>query len=152
MMFALASVLNLDVETVHIKSRQRKKDEEEKVPSLRDIALKKVKTFPKVVLCAMYAEHTFAEEVKRWRASFPFSDVTHIDNFVTTCFSYPEVRTLASGDQLPLIGIIDSHHILTNLRAKVCSTGIEASGLKRDAWVRLAKGASKQYRLHDGTC
>ena len=45
---------------------------------------------------------------------------------------------------LPQLGIchlsfIDPTHILTNLRTKICTTGIEDRNLKRSSWLEVAK-------------
>ncbi|KAK7092212.1 hypothetical protein V1264_008000 [Littorina saxatilis] len=112
-------------------SRMRSK----KCPNLRDLALKTARTLPKDLLCALYAEIEYPDKERQWRMSFPFSSTSMVNNQPLKWFSYPETR---SEQQKPLLGIIDSHHILTNLRTKVCKTGIVESKIHREAWVKVA--------------
>lgn len=106
--------------------------------SLKELAFKKVKTLPKALLASIYAEITYSTVEKSCRASFPYSQDSCIDGDIISWFSYPMTRVSLSGQHLPLFGVCDSHHILTNLRSKVCSSGIRESGLQRDAWVKVA--------------
>ena len=39
------------------------------------------------------------------------------------------------------MGIVDSHHILTNLRVKCCTSGIKHKGIYPEAWLQVAKDA-----------
>jgi hypothetical protein len=91
----------------------------------------------------VYAEISFPDVEHKWRARFPFAELSDTDGTLITWFSYPLVRTSISGQQLPLFGLADSHHILTNLRSKVCSSGIPARGIGREAWARVAKEAGQ---------
>ncbi|XP_070184749.1 uncharacterized protein [Littorina saxatilis] len=106
-----------------------------KVQPKKGSAMRAVKALPKELLCALYAEIEYPEKEKQWRASFPFGPTDTVNNKQLRWFSYPEIRK-----QKPLLGIIDSHHILTNLRTKVCKTGIVESGIHGDAWVKVASG------------
>jgi hypothetical protein len=49
-------------------------------------------------------------------------------------FCQPEMK----GDQ-PCLYIPDAHHLLTNTRTKVCSSGMKEAGIKREAWLCTAK-------------
>ena len=49
-------------------------------------------------------------------------------------FYQPELK-----DGEPCLYIPDAHHLLTNTRTKICSSGIKAAGIPREAWLATAK-------------
>jgi hypothetical protein len=56
-------------------------------------------------------------------------------------FSYPATKTSPGGEQKPIFGVVDSHHILCNIRTKCCSSGIGACNINQKAWVKIAEAA-----------
>ena len=109
-----------------------------KVLSLKVLCQKRVRQFPKHILNVVYAEHIFPDRLEEWKNGATFSDTVRISglNKPEAWYCQPEyIQDLG----ISMFALIDVEHILVNTRVKVCSTGMPAAGIKRDAWVRVAR-------------
>ena len=113
-----------------------------KLVPLKDMCLKviedKVKSISKETLNVVYAELIYPNRLAQFRSTAPIKDAVKV-----TPFGLPEYW-YCQPEFLPQLGmhhfsLIDPTHILTNLRTKICTTGIEERNLKRSSWLEVAK-------------
>ena len=98
----------------------------------------RVKSINKETLNVIYAELIYPHRLAEFRRTAPIKDAVKV-----TPFDLPEYW-YCQPEFLPQLGIyhfsfIDPTHILTNLRTKICTTGIEDRNLKRSSWLEVAK-------------
>ena len=106
--------------------------------SLKVICKRIVSKYPKQLLNVLYSEYTFQDELKIWQEKNIFDSSVKISgrNEPTFWYSQPEYIP-ESGTYL--FGVLDGHHLLTNARAKCCSTGMPKANICRQAWYKVAK-------------
>ena len=108
-----------------------------KVSSLQNLTVKvlKSKKLPKTVLNIAYSQYLFPTYLDKWQSTSPVCSTIHIGNqeLEMDWYSHPEISP-ATGEIL--CKCLDSHHLLTNLRVKTCTTGLQ--GISPDAWKRVA--------------
>lgn len=106
-------------------------------PSLRNIIQKQLAKCSKETLAILHAESTFPEVYNAWQQKSPYCDETTIDGFPETYivwFSQPEINWSL---ELVQFHVLDTEHIMTNLRSKICTAGLP--GYSRLAWVKVAQ-------------
>lgn len=110
-----------------------------RMESLKDIAMKVVqnttKYAPKSKLNNVYAVSLFEESYRMWLADSPFSEKVNVDGIgPVNFFSYPEFNKRRERLEPKCV---DSHHLLVNLRVKVCKDGVQ--GIDKKAWHSVAE-------------
>ncbi|VDI45653.1 Hypothetical predicted protein [Mytilus galloprovincialis] len=97
--------------------------------------------FPKHILNIIYAEHIFPGRFNDWQQHSPFAKKTLISGIeqAVTWYSMPEYIPERYMYQFNLL---DCHHLFVNARVKCCSTGIDACGIKKEAWIKVAKNSN----------
>ena len=94
------------------------------------------KNLLKLILGILFADMTYSELECR---TFPFAASAHVDETRRIdWYSYPILRNREPESNIPLLGFVDSHHILTNIRTTVCTTGIPYRGIRKEAWEKVA--------------
>ncbi len=106
--------------------------------SLSELAYKVVSKFPKIVLNAIYAACIYPEHHAIWVGKSPFGPSMTVD-CIPDCgdvpwFSLPEINAVSGK---PMVKCLDGHHLLVNLRAKVCKDGVQ--GVRKEAWHKVAE-------------
>jgi hypothetical protein len=99
--------------------------------SLQKAAFAVISSFPKDALNAIYAVCKFDREEDLWSQRCPFGPSMTIEGFEGTreWFSFPETHV---GMEKPVVKTLDGHHLLVNLRAKICKDGVR--GIKKEAF------------------
>ncbi|CAC5412480.1 unnamed protein product [Mytilus coruscus] len=114
-----------------------------KMLTLKEFALKILKinskingkTIPKQLLNTLHATLTYPVEHEKWIKSSLFSKkLTIKDVGHTEIFSYPSKST--QREKLEHI-CVDAHHLLVNLRVKVCKDGLRC--IRKEAWHAVAQ-------------
>lgn len=93
------------------------------------------KHVPKRILNNIYAITQFSAAYKKWLSCSPFNEEMEITECEKTkLFSFP-----ARSDQRKRLEpkCVDYHHLLVNLRVKVCKDGVH--GIRKDAWHAVAE-------------
>ena len=115
--------------------------------SLRNLCKAVISTkFPKDYLNVIFAYNLFPKKLRVWNASSAEKRLVKVGENIqpTSWYSHP-IQTTNS----ILFPILDSEHLLVNMRVKCCSTGIKEAGLSRDAWLNVAKNArTTKQALH----
>ena len=106
------------------------------VKSLKTLCQKVVSSLPKTVLNAVYAEHIFPSRLQSWRSHNPFVDGMSISQYTINWYCKPEH---ISERYQYLFALLDPHHLFTNCRVKCCNSGIPERGIKKEAWLKVAK-------------
>ncbi|CAG2252149.1 unnamed protein product [Mytilus edulis] len=103
--------------------------------SLKAASRVNVKAVPKQLLNVLYATLIFPGEHQDWCSNSPFSKELFIENVGSTeIFSYPAYNDNREKME-PMC--VDAHHLLVNLRVKVCKDGLRM--IKKDAWHAVAE-------------
>ena len=93
------------------------------------------KVIPKDKLNNVYAARNFEVLRDIWLRSSPFADEMDIEGFgATAMFSYQEINEERKFLEPKCL---DSHHLLVNLRSKVCKDGLQC--INKDAWHQVAE-------------
>ncbi|XP_053397710.1 uncharacterized protein LOC128556471 [Mercenaria mercenaria] len=110
-----------------------------KVPTLKKMAEKVLrgKTVPKQILNIAYAQYVYPSRLAKWQAKMPLDPQCQVkidNNYIPIeWYSYPEINK-ATGALL--CKTLDSHHLLTNLRIRTSTTGLQ--GISPEAWKKVA--------------
>ncbi|XP_052107174.1 uncharacterized protein LOC127739443 [Mytilus californianus] len=136
---------NGDLDSAMMKT---KKTSKKTVLKLRDMCTNIIQSFPKLILCSIYAEHIWPDRKTEWKATNIFADKTVINglNENISWFSKPEVITFENKEHV-LFCVIDAHHKLCSLRVKVCSYGLQVLGIQKQAWIDAARSDTTQLSL-----
>lgn len=115
------------------KTRTAKTKQKLRSPQcLKKLAFEKIKAFPKNILVSVLCEDRWEGEVKNWRNSAPLQYIkTSEDGAEIEMNWFSKPHTDKHGKVR--FHFTDCSHILTCLRAKICTTGI--AGLRKQAWV-----------------
>ena len=90
---------------------------------------------PKLVTNAITATRKFRSELPAWRENCLYQGATMGDNFSQYIwYSKPE---FVDDINDYVLFMLDAHHLFVNARALVCSKGIPAMGVYRDAFTRV---------------
>lgn len=109
---------------------------------LKEFAVRKIKTsnkinarnLPKAKLNILYATLIYPTERKRWLNNCPFGTKLNVhDQRSTEIFSYPGFNS--NTERLEPM-CLDAHHLLVNLRVKVCKDGLK--NINKKAWHDVA--------------
>ena len=118
--------------------QEKRKRTNHRVPMLKELVVKtlKGKTIPKTILNIAYAQHLFPDALQKWQQDNPFGAKSFIKDLdiEVEWYSQPE-KNRVTGE--PLCKCLDSHHLLTNLRIKTSTTGLE--NISQLAWKRVVK-------------
>lgn len=121
-------------------------DEERFVRSmltLKEFAARKLKSssristqnLPKNKLNILYSTLLYPEMHDQWVQDSPFTNELEIENVSSTSlFSYPGFSNKRHKYE-PMC--VDAHHLLVNLRVKVCKDGLK--GIRKEAWHNVAE-------------
>ena len=115
-------------------------EEERKIKhmlSLKEFATRKIRKnrVSKNLLNIIYAVLKFPEAFREWSLASPFTGDIGIQDIGTIeWFSYPEY---SSERQKLEPKCVDAHHLLVNLRVKVCKDGLR--GIRKKAWHDVAE-------------
>jgi hypothetical protein len=108
--------------------------------SLKTAAFAVLAKFPKDALNAIYAVYNFIKEEDAWEKKCPFGPLMAVQGVEEKrqWFSYPEKH----GEmQRPVVKTLDGHHLLVNLRTKICKDGV--NGIRKEAWHSVADHANE---------
>ena len=98
------------------------------------IVRKSNKSVPKSILNATHSAMVFERSVTNWTEKSPFAQGMQIQDVGSTnLFSYPE---FSESRQRYEPKCLDAHHLLVNLRVKVCKDGLQ--GIRKKAWHEVA--------------
>ncbi|XP_071137033.1 uncharacterized protein [Mytilus edulis] len=124
-----------------LKKKLLGKKKEKKMLSLKKMCIIEIDKFPKHILNIIYAEHIFPGRFTDWQQHSPFAKKTLISGIeqAVTWYSMPEYIPERYMYQFNLL---DCHHLFVNARVKCCSTGIDACGIKKEAWIKVAKNSN----------
>ena len=93
------------------------------------------KAIPKERLNNVKAALSFDKSYNEWTDNAPFGRRSQIDGFgETEWFSHPEFNEERQKFEPKCL---DSHHLLVNLRVKVCKDGLQ--GIRKSAWLHVAE-------------
>jgi hypothetical protein len=87
----------------------------------------------RIFVCQM----KWTKTLDKWNENAIIKDgvkVTGTSNQPESWFSQPEITDTGASLFIP-----DAHHLLTNTRTKVCTSGLPKAGIKREAWIEVAK-------------
>ncbi len=96
-------------------------------------------SLPKEVLNILYAELIWPEELRQFRSSSGFLQKLKVEDIGSIEF-YSKPEFVASLDHY-LFTMLDNHHMHANTRVKVCSSGIPACNIDREAFLKVAKNS-----------
>ena len=101
--------------------------------------------FGKDALNAVYATYKFLnEDLPKWRNGAFFKDGMIIDDNPSPFIWYSKPEYFASvGKQI--VYLLDCHHLFVNARCYVCQNGISGLGVKKEAWLAVAKSKSNKH-------
>ncbi|CAC5366708.1 unnamed protein product [Mytilus coruscus] len=107
--------------------------------SLKESALKVVQNntryVPKSKLNNVYAVTLYKDSYRSWISKSPFNETTEVEGVGhVKWFSYPEVSEKRNKMEPKCL---DAHHLLVNLRVKVCKDGLQ--GIQKRAWHAVAE-------------
>lgn len=115
-------------------------------PKLKKLAYDLVKKFPKEVLNALVCEDKWEKRVSTWQKDSP-SNFLVLDQNHNKCEQdiiwFPQPHVDENGKIR--FHFTDCSHILTCLRTKICTSGI--NGLQRQAWVDAAKSDATSLNI-----
>ncbi|CAC5422641.1 unnamed protein product [Mytilus coruscus] len=95
---------------------------------------------PKQFLNAAFASFRYPSEYQGWVSSSPFGTECKVDGTRLPQYWYTKPKLIHSdSDSRYLLDFLDPEHLLTNMRTKVCTIGINKAGIKREAWIQVAK-------------
>jgi hypothetical protein len=106
--------------------------------TLRKLCQKVIGTFSKGTLDVIYATHIYSSCLQEWQQSSTIKNTVKITGTNDPEYWYSHPGFNKTVDRI-LFTVFDSHHILTDARCKVCSTGIPKAGVSKEAWVEVAK-------------
>ncbi|VDI68808.1 Hypothetical predicted protein [Mytilus galloprovincialis] len=97
---------------------------------------------PKQFLNASLACYRYPTELHKWNNSSAFSLECKVAGTQCPPFWYSQQKFLQEESSY-ILEFLDPEHLLTNMRTKICSTGIPQAGIKADAWVEVAKNGKE---------
>lgn len=125
----IASLLNLDINTTINSQKVRRRSIV--VTTLKELAKRAVGKYTKHELNVIMAEYTWDKKYAAWRKNLKANSLNGKEH---QWFYLPEYSQ--SRNQLE-VKCIDSTHLLTRMRRKTCSGGMER--LTNESWVKVAK-------------
>ena len=100
--------------------------------------------FGKDALNAVAATYNFLNhDLPKWRKSAFFKDGMHIDDYSAPYIWYSKPEYFSSVGE-HIVYLLDCHHLFVNARCYVCQNGISGLGVKKEAWVAIAKSKSNK--------
>ena len=106
--------------------------------SLKTLCLTAISKISKEILNVVQAEHTYPLQEEKWRQDMVFTNPTHIQGLNTDIIWYSKPEYIEQRFT-HLFCLLDCHHLLTNARAKCCSSGIPSAGIDKNAWIKVAQ-------------
>lgn len=131
-------------ESVLRSSGEKRRKKGRSILALKKLCWHKMKHLSKEQLGAVVAEHKWKNSFEEWKTSSPVAfDMTfeNVSSDKINWFSQPRV----DNDSKVRFHFTDACHILTCLRTKVCTSGIE--GLKKKAWELAALSTDTQLNI-----
>ena len=117
-----------------ISSTPKMRSVKHKVESLRKLCNVVIQNINKDNLAVALAEHTWPAQYGIWKSNNTVSDMINIQGDIRTISWFSQAK-VTSANKLQY-HFTNACHILTCIRTKLCSTGIE--GLKTEAWKKAA--------------
>ena len=93
---------------------------------------------PKHFLNAAYATFTYQQEFPKWVQNGAFSAQCKVNDLTTPEFWYSQPNFITTESKF-VLDFLDPEHLLTNMRSKVCTSGMPKAGISQQAWIEVAK-------------
>ena len=106
--------------------------------ALKTIAKQCIQAFSKIALNIIVATNTVQDDITQFYNDSPFSRSVFIENMQENYVFYSKPEYFPCLDEY-IYMLLDCHHIFVNGRCTVCAKGIYGLGVKKEAWVDLAK-------------
>ena len=119
------------------------------VPKLQQLVRRYINQWPKIAWNAITAGNSFLARYNEWKQKNNYfqNQVAVEGNDFCQSFVFYSTPEYSQEIQRMLLFLLDTHHLLVNSRALVCSKGIPDRNIQRKAWQAVAKSNSTDLNI-----